>query len=78
MSRGEIGVGDITTFVVTETNQNQDRDPVSQYAGTTVFLRYPNGMEPEFGEAVRARIADKGENHYVAVVMERGDEGGDE
>lgn len=79
--RQALEVGDETVVVITEPNENKDRDPVTQIDGTTVFVRFQD-RTPEFGEAVRVRIADIGTSHMVAVAVDADsttptDEGGE-
>jgi predicted RNA-binding protein with TRAM domain len=70
MPNRTLAVGDETTVVITDTNNGCDRDPVAQIDGVITFVRFPSGVTPEFGAAVRVRIADVAENNNVAVAID--------
>lgn len=72
----EVGIGDEFTAVVVHPNNDDSRDPVVKVNNKTTFLRFPGKENDhvEFGEAFRARLADKRPNHNLAVVVEDADD----
>lgn len=61
-------IGDELTLVVVHDNRTTDRDPVAKINGVSCYIRLPDDANPpEFGDAIRCRIADVEESHYLAV-----------
>lgn len=70
-------IGDELTLVVVHPNTDTGRDPVAKINGVSCYIRMPDGSDaPAFGEAVRCRIADVEESHYLAVPAHPDDHGG--
>lgn len=68
----EISIGDEFNAVIVHPNNNDERDPVAKVNNTTTFVRFPGKRSGhvEFGESIRARLADKRPNHNLAVALE--------
>lgn len=66
-------VGETFTAVVVHPNKGQDRDPVAKVNNKTTFVRWPKKEcdDVEFGDVYLARMADKRENHNLAVVVKK-------
>lgn len=73
VDRQDLQVGDETVVVITDPNEGQDRDAMTQIDGIATFVRFKGDYSPDFGETVRVRIADVKETTIVAVAIERGD-----
>lgn len=62
--------GDKLPVVITDTNDDSSKDPVTEIDGMTTFIRFENGYQPSFGEMVTVKIADIADSHIVAVATD--------
>lgn len=71
----EIEVGETFRAVIVHPNTDNSRDPVAKVNNTTTWIRFEDKANDDisFGETWLCRMADKREDNYLAVAIERVD-----
>lgn len=70
-------IGDEFEVVIVHPNTGTTNDPVAKVNGKTTFIRFPkkDDGDVEFGDEYRVKMADKREEHNMAVVVGEVDDG---